>query len=351
LKRIRPIALLLLGLTLASVARAVELRPGDILLTDSRRDTVLRVDPVTGDRTLVSGSDRGTGPHFEYPLGMALHPDGRIFLADQNRRAIVVIDPATGDRTDFAAASVGTGTRLRSPKHLAFHPSGYFAVGDAGLDAVVRMDLEGRRTILTPRVVRGSPQLKNPIGVAFDAEGFLLLIDNNRRALFRVDPATGARDVRSSPSVGSGPQWLNPAGIALEASGHAVISDRDFGVWRVDPVSGARATVSSNEIGEGPDWLQPFSIGVEFDGNLLVIDRNQRALLRVDPKSGDRVVLSSETVGQGVVMLRPRHLTIVPGAPSRPPSPTTLAIGAAVLVATVGGLFVWRRKASPLRPE
>jgi len=208
---------------------------------------------------------------------------------------------------------------------------------------VVRINLDDRRTILTPRVVRGSPQLKNPIGLAFDAEGFLLLIDNNRRALFRVDPATGVREVRSSPSVGSGPEWLNPAGIALEASGQVVISDRDFGVWRVDPVSGARTVVSSNEVGAGPEWLQPFSIGVEFDGSLLVVDRNQRALLRVDPRSGDRVVLSSETVGQGVEMLRPRHLTIVPGAPSRPPKPATLAIGVAVLVAAMAGFFAWRR--------
>ena len=45
----------------------------------------------------------------------------------------------------------------------------------------------------------------------------------------------------------------------------------------------------------------------------------------VDPQSGDRVVLSSETVGEGEEMIRPRHLTIVPGAPSRAPAPATLA--------------------------
>jgi sugar lactone lactonase YvrE len=330
-----------------ATAHAVELRPGDILLTDSRRDTVLRVDPESGERVRISGGNLGTGTGLQYPLGMSLLPDGRILLADQNQRALVAIDPVSGDRTPFSAKNIGLGLKLRSPKNLDFHSSGYFAVGDAGLDAVVRVDLQGHRELLTPTIVRGTPSLKNPIGIRFDAEGFLFVIDNNRRALFRVDPADGSRVVVSSPEIGAGPMWLNPAAISVEATGHVVAADRDFGVWRVDPASGERSVVSSNDRGEGPDWIQPFSIGVESDGQLLVVDRDQFAVLRVDPETGDRAILSSPDLGGGEELLRPRHIIVVPGVRARPLGlAVRIGIGAGVAgaLAALLGLAVRQRR-------
>jgi len=100
------IALLALALLHGSDAAALQLRQGDLLVTDSANARVLRVDPGTG--SVVPFSPRaGSGPNLLFvPAGIAIDPDGPIFVADAFADRIVVIDPTTGAQSvlhDFSA--------------------------------------------------------------------------------------------------------------------------------------------------------------------------------------------------------------------------------------------------------
>ena len=56
-----------------------------------------------------------------------------------------------------------------------------------------------------------------------------------------------------SDRIGSGPGFVNPVGIAVEADGSLVVTD--FGleaVVRVDPISGDRTIISDANTGSGP---------------------------------------------------------------------------------------------------
>ena len=79
----------------------------------------MSVDPITGDRTTISGdpgsfgANVGTGPDFDSdgPSGIVIDRNGDILVADRFAQAIFRIDPATGNRAilsgDPNGANVG----------------------------------------------------------------------------------------------------------------------------------------------------------------------------------------------------------------------------------------------------
>ena len=96
--------------------------PARILVAvDSSLDAVVRVDPLTGDRTIVSSTSNGTGPAFNNPLGIAVEATGDLVVVDADLDAVVRVDPVTGDRTIVSAA--GTGYRP-SNLHSGWHSGG-----------------------------------------------------------------------------------------------------------------------------------------------------------------------------------------------------------------------------------
>jgi hypothetical protein len=79
--------------------------------------TLFRVDPSNGTRTILSAfGDPTQGPVGFFPAGLAIEPSGQILVAVQHvltqdsPGGVFRIDPATGDRTlvsDFGDASQG----------------------------------------------------------------------------------------------------------------------------------------------------------------------------------------------------------------------------------------------------
>ena len=69
---------LLLALTALAWPRsavAIDLAPGDILVSDTNLNALIRVDPRTGDRTIIASNQLGTGDKFAFPLEMQFPGD------------------------------------------------------------------------------------------------------------------------------------------------------------------------------------------------------------------------------------------------------------------------------------
>ena len=82
---------------------------GDLVVVDRDLDAVVRVDPVTGDRTIVSDAGTGAGPAFVSPGSIAVEASGDLVVTDPALRAVVRVDPVTGDRTIVSDAGTGAG--------------------------------------------------------------------------------------------------------------------------------------------------------------------------------------------------------------------------------------------------
>lgn len=172
--------------------------------------TLVRVDPVHGRRTVLSDfSDADQGPLGVNPGGVAVEASGQILVADFDvgpgrRGALFRVDPGTGDRTilsnfgDSAQGPLG-----REPGGVAVEADASilvidFSAGTGNRGALFRINAStGTRTLLSNfgNNAQG-PRGMDPVGVAVEADGTILVVDvtagrGDRGALFRLDAVAG----------------------------------------------------------------------------------------------------------------------------------------------------------------
>jgi hypothetical protein len=281
------------AMVIPQLAHGTPASPGDFLVIDydagtGGRGALFAVDPATGSRIIVS--DFGNpidGALGADPFGIVLWTAGAVLVADPfagtaNRGALFSVDLVSGSRvvvSDFGNAAQG--------------PLGAYT-----------------------------------IGVVVAADGTILVVDGNagtatRGAVFTVDPVTGARTILSDfGDATQGPLGVTPIAITLDASGQILVADLDDGsgnlgaLFRVDPATGARTLVSNfGDVTQGPLGFDPLSVGVDASGRILVADQHAGtsslgALFTVDPSTGARIVLSDfGDVTQGPLGFDPTSLT------------------------------------------
>ncbi len=91
---------------------------GNILIADASDGAIIRVDPATGNRTLFSTG--GTGPQFTLPFGVTTNASGQILVADSGDSSIptlptvFLVNPTTGNSSILSDANNGTGTAFQN---------------------------------------------------------------------------------------------------------------------------------------------------------------------------------------------------------------------------------------------
>ena len=116
------------------------------------------------------------------------------------------------------------------PRGIAVEDDGSLVVVDRVLDAVVRVDLTtgnmGNRTIISKRIDTGDeidmnmvgmgPAFMNPSGIAVEPDGSLVVVDSVLKAVVRVNK-DGDRTIISDNEMGkgSGLDFMDPRGIAV----------------------------------------------------------------------------------------------------------------------------------------
>jgi sugar lactone lactonase YvrE len=330
------------------VSRAEAFGVRDILVVDAdsgrnANGALLHVDPVTGERTILSVfGDDAQGPTGKDPVAVALDASQGIVVIDRRagtdgRGALFRVDPGTGARTlvsDFGDPTQGvTGSR---PAGIAVEPSGDALVIDpsAGRNhrgALFRVDsMTGIRTLLSDfGDAEQGPTGDDPVAIAIEPAGDILVADpsvGDGGLLFRVNAETGARTVLSDLADGiQGPTGTSPAGVAVETSGTILVIDSSAGLaingalFRVDPINGARTLLSDfgNAL-QGPTGGSPAHIAIEASGTIVVTDTTAGSgglVFRVDPSTGMRTIVSDcDSNAKGLVADHPSGIAIVRGS-------------------------------------
>lgn len=116
------------------------------------------VDLVTGDRTLISGTDRGAGPEFLTAHEVAVDASGAWWVVSGVHGLLWRVDPESGDRTLVSSNDHGRGPLFDSPMAVLPTPDGGLLVVNGGSASerrpwtfsVMRVDpVTGDRTILS----------------------------------------------------------------------------------------------------------------------------------------------------------------------------------------------------------
>lgn len=311
---------------------------GDILVADGA--FVVRVHPTSGERTLVSGNFPGlplvgTGPDLVGVDDIALEPSGDIVATNNAADNVIRIDPATGDRVIVSGCADNSGSAgcpilgagdevFLNVKGIAVEANGNILVLDLrnGSDPILfRLNpVTGDRTIVASST-DGNGFFRGGSPLTLEADGSVLFYTGPfGGALLRIDPVTGDRTVVSQSlgfgGVNAGVDFANVTQIAVEADGNILVTQfsgslRATGVLRVDPVTGDRLLVSGceedfggtciNRVGAGPDFMSPAGLGIESDGNVIVSDVS--AIIRVDIATGNRTVVSTGATSGRVAII------------------------------------------------
>ncbi len=249
---------------------------------------------------------------FNQPWGVATDALGNLFVADMSNNRIAKIDPngnvtnVAGDGTAGFLDGDAATARFWGPQSVAVDGQGNIVVADTTNLRIRRIDTQGHVTTLagngTLGFVDGSgatAQFRQPIGVAFDLAGNVLVADETNNRIRKID-ANGNVSTFAGNGTGSfadGPaenaEFYLPSGVVVDGQGNVFVADQGNSRVRKIDAQGNVTTVAGNgHVGHmdgtgGPNGTAEFDtpLGVTLDnqGNIFVADKLDESVRKIDP--------------------------------------------------------------------
>ena len=277
---------------------------------------ILRADPATGGLTEISRNG-AQGDFFRHPYDIAVAGDGSLLVADMGAFAtstdhtadgrIIRVDPVTGQQS-----LVTSGNLLVDPAGLTIAPDGLIYVvenvGTLGTPSVISVNpATGAQTLVTQ-----GGQLCYPFGIAAEADGSLLVTNYGDfsdgttvvncvydfGALVRIDAGTHAQTIVSRNAAEWGNLFRNPLGVTVEPGGRILVVNQNgaTALMAVDPATGVQDAETSNTATDR--IVVPQRDAVTPDGDVVLsdftLDDQEGGLVSVDLPDGAQGILRQD---------------------------------------------------------
>ena len=274
----------------------------DIIMGNFGQGTVVKVNPTTGKRTIISQSHGkqiiGDGPAFVSITDISMSRDGKsVLVLDLAQEAVFDVDLVTGNRVSVSRSygeQAGSGFNMLNPHGIQVVDDGYM-VTDFGAPGVIFIDLEGKRTEFSVTPVKGFGQIR---GIEYLSDGNYAAADFGGEALYIIDGKTGVRTLLSGRGKGTGPNLNGPVSVLeLDADTLALSEFSSQSVLYVDRKTGNRkflTTSTSEGHGDGPPLgTRSLEKDPKNANRIFAGDFNLDAIFEVDLKTGNRRIYSS----------------------------------------------------------
>lgn len=252
---------------------------------------------VDGNRSLLSGDGRGTGPAFEGASSHDLDSDGvHAYVTDRGR--LIEVEIENGNRRIVSDTNNGSGPAWSVAAAVALNSTdttAYVMVGLSLNSSLVAVDLStGDRTVISSNDVGSGPMFRRLSTMALSGDEATVYVgDVGLQALFAVDTTTGERTVVSQDgAVGTGDRLFFPRGLALdEAAGVAFVGsniDATQAILEVDLATGDRSILSDASLGGAASVVE----ALDYDSarQVLIASDVSLGVVLIDRATGDRFI-------------------------------------------------------------
>jgi len=277
---------------------------GNLLVADLAGHAIRHVTPTGAVTTFagqlgVGGFTNGVRDtaYFNFPIDVAVAPEGYVYVADYGNHAIRLIDPQGGVTTVAGAqpSSVftpgsgagfvdgpGVDARFNLPSAIALAPSGELYVADYGNAAVRVVATDGTvRTLVTQTATT------RPVGIAWAPGGYLIVTETTgiRRLELNGSSTVIAGFAGSLPiapssvdGTGSAARFTRAAGVDVDSDGVAYVAD-NVAVRRVTPqgvvttIGGSSiARIGADAVGTLAAFREAWGVARSSDGRVFVAE-------------------------------------------------------------------------------
>lgn len=198
------------------------------------------------------------------PAGIDVADDGLVYVADTQKAAVVVFSPEGEKLREF---------ELMGARHVEVQGGRVYVLSNAG--KLVVFDTDGNRLGEWGTEGRGADQLKDPNGVAVDAEGNVYISDMDNYRVISLDPELEVRWRYGGPTFSNeehtSRSLASPTGITLAKDGNLYFLDTLSSVIQVIDTQGKPVSAPLGAMGNADDQFY-FPTGIEWmDDNLFVM--------------------------------------------------------------------------------
>jgi uncharacterized protein (TIGR03437 family) len=300
------------------------------------------------------------------PDRLALDASGNLFIADffnivRKVSANGTITTVAGNGTQGYSGDGGPATSAQlgnSPGGLAVDPQGNLFIADSYNNRIRKVSPSGIITTVAGNGVAGAAgdggqataaQLSQPLAVAVDASGNLLIADTNNNRIRKVSSGgiittvagNGTAGFSGDGGLATSAQLQLPQGIAVDRQGNVFIADTINGRVREVSTNGIITTVAGNGnfgfsgdcgTASAAEISYPSDVAVDGSGNVFIADTGNDAVRRLQPTSQPTLVCAVvDAASESVSPVSPGKIVVIYGTGL---GPSTLTSGS-----PVNGLF------------
>jgi len=224
------------------------------------------------------GSQGSRPGEFNEPRGLAIDSRGNIFVADSKNHRIQKLDPQGKSLLAWGTQGAEPG-QFNDPSGIAVSKDDIVYVADTWNHRIQKFDADGK-FLLEWRDTTG---FWGPRGIAVSPDGqSIYLTDTGNKRVLRYDPQGTLLETWGSEGTKPG-EFIEPVGVAVDAEGRVVVADtgnRRLQVFDADGTFQSEVQVSGWE----EFYSEPY-VAVTNDGAYVVTDSyNHRCARYVDGK-------------------------------------------------------------------
>jgi len=278
-----------------------------VLILDSTLEALVSINLTTGNRHIIStaGSDNieevGAGPRMKSPIGIELNPDfSKAWISMREQASILEVDLMTGDRSLINPNPIEDATTFKLPNGISYDAdNNQILVSDIYLDRIQAIKLDNNiTTIAAGKHLTNNRNIKlsKPLDTVFDdINKRVYAVDSTLKAVVVWDTSNNTSKILSSLTIGSGVSILKPVAIDLNvAENTAYIADEKLNsIVSINLENGNRTVLSNQAVGSGPTFKK--LSGISFNKttrSLLASDTEEQGVFSINIDNGNRKLIS-----------------------------------------------------------